>query len=438
MVLPPKEWLLEMASSFGDNGGRILHKISALLLPERSGFSVRTSIQAFIRFHRFTSLAVLLFGWIGFVLPLPLPAATFPSICPQVLIPAEITIPEKPKDAIRVVASNLEDLYAWISNFQPDIAFNIKNFDPSHAPQKPKVFRDQIAKTLIELDGDVVVAPEVESSEAATRFLTDYPEFGKGRVAYTGRTNDPFGVRTAQFIKLKKGEVVIYDDTLALRKRWDPFRKAIVPVFTRNAGVMLHFNETSKGIVSSSPYMITISVHIKSKRGRSLGTGKGSRGMPSEAPMTQRELQRIEEFNAILAVTKGYQQKYGNDIPIIVAGDLNAAIPNDPILTEFNRYFVDSFAVAARATRPEERMTQSFHQLNKDGSEEPAVYSQYDTVSISRGALDAGLVRVLMATVVRFRDEQNQFRPLAKTFDERSKQPGDHFYVATDLEIVKK
>jgi Endonuclease/Exonuclease/phosphatase family. len=179
---------------------------------------------------------------------------------------------------------------------------------------------------------------------------------------------------------------------------FDPIEGREMPVFSRDLPALMVMKEGS-----DKPVMIIFGNHAKSKRDRD--------GDPESNKL------RTKQYEVAAEIIKGYQAKYGKDVPIMFAGDFNTDVQVAPEVAPLKAVLDSSFNWAKETDRAKDRITHTFHP-----SDEPTQYSQIDDVMISASLMK----NVLEAHVIPYKDKNGKVLPPAKDYEERSKQPSDH------------
>ena len=158
--------------------------------------------------------------------------------------------------------------------------------------------------------------------------------------------------------------------------------------------------------------MIILGNHAKSKRDRS--------GDPLS------EMVRVAQYKAMGDIIDGYRKKYGQDVPLMMAGDFNTDVPTSASVKPIRDRMDDTLDIAG--VKGLDRTTQSFHPRNG-----AAQYSQLDAVMVTPSLANS----VEEAKVYRYKDQNGNEKPLPTSFNERALNPSDHFPVFVRITTEK-
>jgi hypothetical protein len=160
----------------------------------------------------------------------------------------------------------------------------------------------------------------------------------------------------------------------------------------------------------SAPLMILMGTHFKSKRNRN--------GDPESRRFA------TAQFTAARSLVASYLKQFCDELPVFLAADFNRDIRTDAeprILLDLMR---DTFDLAKTTVPADQRVTQTFHPF-----EGPRVLNQLDAILASSAARDL----VSAARIPRYKNPNGEEKPLPDTFNERGRNPSDHFPVFIDL-----
>ena len=135
---------------------------------------------------------------------------------------------------------------------------------------------------------------------------------------------------------------------------------------------------------------------------------------------------REGQAEAAAGVIADLQREFGASVPVILAGDFNG---------NFNKE--EAFATMRKALDMEDpfnvlkigeadRLTHTYHPKG-----EPRHTDQLDYLLVSRNILAC----IKTAYVYRYKDAQGKVKPIPQTFNQRKKNPSDHFPVALQLDF---
>jgi endonuclease/exonuclease/phosphatase family metal-dependent hydrolase len=271
---------------------------------------------------------------------------------------------------------------------------------------KPFWAISQQAEIIKEIQPDVLVLEEV-SSEKDLHFINRELLGDQYQVLFH-RGNDLRGFEIGFLVR--KG--LPFDFRYVSHRHltfFDPVTQTEQPVFSRDAPTLI---ATPKG--SPDVAFVVIGQHAKSKRDRA--------GDPESFML------RAQQMRVLQKLIESYQGKFGEETPIIVAGDFNTDLHNSLETHELFTIMTDVFDLLARPPPSQERITHSYHQPSGGH----ARYQQLDGILVTK----ASQVKVHSAQVYRYKDRSGQKLPLPIHFRDRAKQPSDHFPIWAELEII--
>ncbi|UPT73583.1 MAG: hypothetical protein M0D55_17240 [Elusimicrobiota bacterium] len=164
------------------------------------------------------------------------------------------------------------------------------------------------------------------------------------------------------------------------------------------------------------PLFVLFGTHFKSKRDRD---GRD----PESRIMRGAQVRRSAE------IIGRYRKEFGRDVPVMIAGDFNGVVPDEP---EFRPLFeaaglIDAFDAAPNPPSGKDRVTHTFHP--RGGATHQG---QMDAILVSKSLRGA----VKAAEVYRYKDDQGRAKPIPRTYEERSQNPSDHFPVILTLDFA--
>lgn len=331
-----------------------------------------------------------------------MPSSGYALRCKNLLTP-RISNDFSPTKPLRFMSMNTLNLYLhqgkylWTDD-------GLERINQDHLPrQKPEWQTKGLADAILNTQPDFIMLQEVEGRESLDRFNRRYLD--RAYKVYMPATNDGRGIGTAFLVRHGMGIKVHRKSFTDLS--WTNKNGQLEKVFTRSFPLFEVFFEDHK-----TPKLIVAGVHYKSKRNR--------KGDPGSFHKRKKE---AEESVRILKKTRA---QYPHT-PMIVMGDFNS-------------------------TRDQKEL-ESFRDLNMvDLNEKPEFFEDEGGLGEStfvsfpkshRGprseALDGALLspdlesRLKSFTVYRYKDEKGQIIPLPKNFEERNKNPSDHYPVLFDL-----
>lgn len=195
----------------------------------------------------------------------------------------------------------------------------------------------------------------------------------------------------------------------------DPRDGAVVPLFSRDLPALIfRRSDQMHGEAPSKPVLIVLGNHSKSK-----GMGRNKRFYSKDHESNQR---RTVQHETLAEIVARYQERFGEDMPILAAGDFNTDVRFAPEAAPIKTRLVDSFDVSN--TRYGERVSYSFHPRGR-----PSLWGQYDAIFMSP-SLSPYLLR---AQILRYMDEAGRIKPLPKSNEERNRNLSDHHPVIIEF-----
>ncbi len=325
---------------------------------------------------------------------------------------AAAAVPLRPLDSIRELklgSYNVLNLFQKVGKHVPDPDNPGKLKRVSDARPKEEWSLREQGKAILENDLDVVTLQEVENAQALEDFNRDHLG-GKYKV-FLIEGNDERGIDVAFLVKK--------DLPLQIEHRSHKDETWIDPVW--GGGPTRLFSRDLTALVARAepggkPLFVLFGTHFKSKRDRD---GRD----PESRVMRGAQVKRSAE------IIGRYRAEFGADVPVMIAGDFNGVVPDEP---EFRPLFeaaglVDAFDATPNPPARAARVTHTYHP--RDGA---AHQGQMDAILVSKGLRGA----VKKAEVYRYRDAQGRIKPIPNTYEERSRNPSDHFPVVVTLDFV--
>lgn len=277
--------------------------------------------------------------------------------------------------------------------------YNLQHFKTEGRPEDRE--RIHALKNVIDgLKSDILVLTEVVDrvslAHLAGELVTKYRRF-------IIEGNDQGG-HIAILLKQELPVEAVYDTNKQLMWR-DPTNNVYEPVFVRDAPALILRRKNQ-----DKPFLIVVGVHSKSQRHRT--------GDPRS------EIQRTAEFHAYMQVREAYKQQFGEDVPVIIAGDFNTDMVRSPESRVLKTELRSAFDVAQEATPPKDRITHTFHP-----KEQPTERHQIDDILVPPSLAQS----ILKAIVNRYKDVFGNILPFADSFEKRSSQPSDHLPISVDI-----
>ena len=275
-----------------------------------------------------------------------------------------------------------------------------RDSEDSHYPGAPETLKsdedlDGVAEAILEVNPDIMTVQEVDDLYALeklneTRLDGAYNE-------YLIEGNDERGIDVGFLVK-KNLPVDAVVETHKDVKWYDPIDKKNIKLFSRDLPALIL---TIKG--HKKPFLIILGNHAKSKRDRS-----GDK---------ESNMIRTAQHQAAMQIMQNYQNTYGQDTPIIFAGDFNTDVRKGKEVEPVRKMMKDAFDVAVETVPAKDRITHSFHPAG--GS---TVYAQIDGIFVS----DILTASIIKASIYKYKNKDGSEKPLPRTYDERSANPSDH------------
>lgn len=305
---------------------------------------------------------------------------------------------------IKVLQYNVENLFMSVGKHEL-LPTNASFKRVTDAEVKPEWQLEGVATPMLEFKPDLMILEEVESIDALTQFNSDYLSGAYRPLLVKG--NDERGINIGFYVK----KDLPLDITMESHKdmTWtDPTTRQVQKLFSRDVPAVMVRREGEVG----TPLLIVLGNHAKSKRDRN--------GDPLSEKL------RSAQYQAIGQIIDGYIAKYGKDVPIMIAGDFNTDVRNSPSVKPVRDRMVDAFDLKGLTGLA--RVTHTFH---PNGGQ--AEYNQIDAVFVSPSLSKS----ITTASVYRYKDQSGREKPLPKTYDERGKNPSDHFPVMVTVSTEK-
>lgn len=288
------------------------------------------------------------------------------------------------------------------------MTYNLENFYIEPGGSKVQLKSPEkvqgVAEVVLDQRPDILIVQEVQSQSALETFNRD---FLKERYeTYLIEGNDGRGINVGFLVK--KDLAVSVELQSHKDFKWiDPVKNVEEVIFSRDLPALI-IRETE----SSRPSLVIFGNHGKSKRDRP--------GDPESLKL------RTAQIEAIAYITQAYKQRFGEDTPIVVAGDFNTNVGNGPELRPLRADFVDAFDVSPTERNGLDRSTHTFHPRGKQ-----VQAHEMDAFFLNEMLVDA----VKSARVYRYRDRNGIEKPLPETYDLRAENPSDHFPVVVDIAL---
>jgi hypothetical protein len=364
------------------------------------------------KFFRFLLLWALILG------ALPLGARALPPRCETVLssytpsqdFPAR-KLAETP--TLRVGTYNLYNLFEYQGKFTYD-RHGDRSLEVAPAYEKDPAKLSALADAILLENPDVLVCQEVESIKALELF--NYLKLRNQYRVFLIEGNDSRGIDVAFLVK----KDLPLDVRMVSHREFkgvDPLKpnEGEIKIFSRDLPILELRQAGAKA--TSKPLLSIFGTHYKSKRSRP--GDKESRKL------------REAQVQATIEVIREYEKLYGPNFPYLLAGDFNGEANREKEFAELFKALgmEDPFNVVEPLASRQDRVTHSFHPKG-----ESTKYSQIDHIMVS--SFLARYPEILERIFVhRYRDAQGRLKPLPRDYEEREKNPSDHFPVFLDISL---
>ena len=331
-----------------------------------------------------------------------------PPVGPTASAAAPVRSLESIKE-LKMGSYNVLNLFENVGKHVPDPENPGKLKKVSDArPKEESSLRAQ-GKVILENDLDIVTLEEVENIAALRDFNERFLD-GKYDVRLI-EGNDERGIDVAFLVKK--------DLPFELEQRSHKDETWLDPVLGGGPRTLFSRDLTSLVVRvpgKAQPLFVLFGTHYKSKRDRDGGD-------PGSNLLRGAQVRRSAEIIA------RYRAEFGADTPIMLAGDFNGEVSKD---AEFRPLFeaaglVDSFDASPNPPSEKDRITHTFHP--KGGQTH---YGQMDAVLVSKALRGA----VKKAEAYRYKNDDGTMRAIPATYEERSRNPSDHFPVIVTLDFT--
>ncbi|MDD5656786.1 MAG: hypothetical protein PHF00_05975 [Elusimicrobia bacterium] len=309
---------------------------------------------------------------------------------------------------LRLGSYNVENLFENVGKHVPDPQRPGRLKKISNARPKPDWALREEAGIIREQDLDVVTLAEVENVAALEDFNARF--LGAAYRVYLIEGNDERGIDVAFLVK--KDLPFVVEQRSHKGETWiDPvLGGGPKPLFSRDLPAMI-FHAPGR----DEPLFILFGTHYKSKRDRP--------GDRESAVWRAAQVRRTAEIIA------RYRAEFGAGVPILLSGDFNGAVDKEtafrPLYEEAG--LTDSFDAAPEPVSGMARVTHTYHP--RGGATQ---YKQLDAVLVS----DRLRGTVKSARVYRYKNQNGTERPIPKSYQERQRNPSDHFPLIVTLDFA--
>jgi endonuclease/exonuclease/phosphatase family metal-dependent hydrolase len=333
--------------------------------------------------------------------------------------------------SLRVATYNVAGLL-----FHTDRAQFVARFEREHAgrindrhskplpvpPEKPHWQLPNLAKAINDLDFDIGVLQEAGDRESLTHFNSKFLDDKYRVIVLEG--NDP-QVKNIAFL-VKRDLPFDFELHSYRREMWKDPRTPYDPphrLFSRDVPVLLV--RAAGQDMNTKPLFIVMGNHPKAKR-------RSTRLPPEIADRDpENKVERTEQINRAVEIANEYRAQYGEDLPIITAGDFNGDFGRESVYAALRAAnFTDTMDLSYVPVPRNDRFSHIYFPPN----DEPVQRLQLDGILVSDSLRDCAD----FSAVYRYRraDNGEQF-PLPRTIAERSKQPSDHWPVWAEFDFQK-
>ncbi len=311
--------------------------------------------------------------------------------------------------SLKIGSYNVLNLFEKVGKHVPDPDNPGKMKKISDAKPKEEWSLREQGKAILESDLDVVTLQEVENVAALSDFNENY--LGGKYDVYLIEGNDERGIDVAFLVK--KDLPFVVEQRSHKDETWlDPvWGGGPTKLFSRDLTSLVVRAEPG-----GKPLFVLFGTHFKSKRDRD---GRD----PESRIMRGAQVARAAE------IIGRYRAELGDDVPLMIAGDFNGVVPEE---SEFRPLFeaaglIDAFDASPNPPSARDRVTHTYHPRGG-----PTHQGQMDAVLVSKSL--RGSVR--KAEVYRYKDERGAVKAIPATYEERSRNPSDHFPVIVTLDFA--
>ena len=352
-------------------------------------------------------------------LALAAPQARAEIVCEKYLVEADATTPKRAIekiDELKIGTYNVENLFMHLGHHEPGEGGTMRQMTPQK--DKPINKIQGVARAILDMNLDIVALEEVENIEALEELNSRYLENRYTPVLVRG--NDPRGIEVAFLVKK---DLPFEIENFSFKKEtWiDPRNNSgrETRLFSRDLPMLL---VRAKGQPKSTPPLfVFIGTHYKSKRASNHG---GSANQDPES-----SVMRGAQVDRTVDIIKQLKAEYGQDLPIVMAGDFNGKVRYEPEfkpLTE-NGAMIDTFDTLQKKDSDADRTTH----INFPDRNSEADQNQIDAVFVSPELKD----QVVDAKVYRYKDADGRPFPMPKSKKMRDKNPSDHWPIMVTLKF---
>jgi hypothetical protein len=301
---------------------------------------------------------------------------------------------------------NVENLFYQVGDHVPDPSAPGGFQRLTEEKPKPDWALAEQGKIILESGLDIISLQEVEDVEALENFNERFLG-GQYRVLLI-EGNDPRGIDVAFLVK-KDLPFEIEQRTHKGETWQDPVERGQRPLFSRDLPSLI-FRKPGQ----AEPLFVLFGTHFKSKRDRP--------GDPESDIMRAAQVKRTAE------ILGRYRKEFGEDVPIMLAGDFNGAVAEEEAFKVLygEGGMTDAFDALPNPPSDKARVSHTYHPRGARTH-----YKQMDAFLVSKKL--RGLVKA--AFVYRYKNPDGSERPIPKSYEERDKNPSDHFPIMVTLDF---
>ncbi|MBI3542988.1 MAG: hypothetical protein HY075_06925 [Deltaproteobacteria bacterium] len=356
------------------------------------------------------------------VAPLRAQAAPDYLHCERFLVKADLSTPKRPLeklDRLRIGSYNVENLFLHLGHHEPVPGTRGMN-RVTEQKIKPLNKIDGVARAILDMKLDIVVVQEVEDIEALQSLAEHHLNGEYQAILVEG--NDPRGIDVGFLIKK---DLPFEIENHSFRKEtWvDPRLRDAEPspIFSRDLPALVIRAQGAPK--DSAPLLVLLGTHFKSKR--PLKDPNAIKPDPESAIARGAQVKRAAE------IILRYKQQYGNDLPIMLAGDFNGAVNLEPEFRSLHDRagMDDAFDVGDHKISGNDRVTHVYF----PGRGEAPDAKQMDAIFVSPELKDS----ITKTGVYRYKRNDGKEYPLPRNKHIRDKNPSDHFPIGVEIETSK-
>ena len=309
---------------------------------------------------------------------------------------------------LRFGTYNVENLFRSVGKYEPDLSEPGKRDLVAQGQAKPEWQQRGVAQAILDSDLDIVSVEEVEDIQTLEEFSRKY--LGGQYRALLIEGNDERGIDIGFLVK-KDIPFEIEHRTNKDEMWTDPEGDGQPQkLFSRDLPVMI-----VRASGRAQPLFVYLGTHYKSQRPR-------SHNDPTSEKLRRAQVERTAEIITRL------RAEFGKDVPLMLGGDFNGAVDAATFdaLRQAGAGLTDALDLAEPPLSTMERVTETFHPRGQ-----PALKSQLDAIFLSQTMRPL----VDMAKVYRYKDANGKEKPIPDTWEERAKNPSDHFPVLVTIKF---